>query len=147
LTDDLRDGPPIVRVETDDGVVGVGSGDTMDGFEAFEHLFIGTDPLAIARQVRILETIDFHAGRYWPLEVALWDILGKSVGKPVHQLLGGKLRDKVKVFGSVGGATLDARAKQAAEFVEQGYVSLRTIPFFDGWEHRPPSQAITDAVG
>ena len=67
----------IVRVETDAGVVGIGSGDTMDGFEAFEHLFVGQDPLAIARHVRVLETIDFHAGRYWPLEAALWDICGK----------------------------------------------------------------------
>ena len=58
----------IIRVETDEGVVGIGSGDTMDGFAAFEHLFIGQDPLAIDRHVRALETIDFHAGRYWPLE-------------------------------------------------------------------------------
>ena len=36
----------IVRVETDEGVVGIGSGDTMDGFEPFEHLFLGRDPLA-----------------------------------------------------------------------------------------------------
>ena len=46
----------IVRVETDEGVVGIGSGDTMDGFEAYEHLFVGQDPLAIARHVRVLET-------------------------------------------------------------------------------------------
>ena len=64
----------IVRVETDEGVVGIGSGDTMDGFAAFEHLFVGQDPLAIARHVRVLETIDFHAGRYWPLEAALWAV-------------------------------------------------------------------------
>ena len=79
----------IVRVETDEGVVGVGSGDTMDGFEAFEHLFVGQDPLAIARHVRALETIDFHAGRYWPLEVALWDIAGQVAGLPVATLFGG----------------------------------------------------------
>ena len=48
----------IVRVETDEGVVGIGSGDTMDGFEAFAHLFVGQDPLRIARHVRALETID-----------------------------------------------------------------------------------------
>ena len=72
----------IVRVETDEGVVGIGSGDTMDGFEAFEHLFIGGDPLAIAHHVRVLETIDFHAGRYWPVEVALWDIIGQVAGLP-----------------------------------------------------------------
>ena len=46
----------------------MGSGDTMDGFAPYVHLFIGQDPLAIARHVRALETIDFHAGRYWPLE-------------------------------------------------------------------------------
>ena len=38
-------GATIVRVETDEGVVGIGSGDTMDGFEAFAHLFLGEDPL------------------------------------------------------------------------------------------------------
>ena len=79
----------VVRVETDEGVIGVGSGDTMDGFEAFEHLFVGQDPLAIARHVRVLETIDFHAGRYWPLEAALWDIVGKVAGLPVATLFGG----------------------------------------------------------
>ena len=79
----------IVRVETDEGVVGIGSGDTMDGFEAFEHLFVGQDPLAIARHVRVLETIDFHAGRYWPLEAALWDIVGQVAGLPVATLFGG----------------------------------------------------------
>ena len=79
----------IVRIETDEGVVGIGSGDTMDGFEAFEHLFIGGDPLAIAHHVRVLETIDFHAGRYWPLEVALWDIIGQVAGLPVATLFGG----------------------------------------------------------
>jgi len=51
----------IVRVETDEGVVGIGSGDTMDGFDAYADLFVGMDPLAIARHVRVLETIDFHA--------------------------------------------------------------------------------------
>ena len=69
----------IVRVETDAGLVGIGSGDTMVGFEEFEHLFIGRDPLAIARHARTLETISFHAGRYWPLEAALWDLAGASL--------------------------------------------------------------------
>src|SRR6478736_4755322 len=79
----------IVRVETDEGVVGVGSGDTMDGFAPYEHLFVGQDPLAIARHVRTIETIDFHAGRSWPLEVALWDIIGQVAGLPVATLFGG----------------------------------------------------------
>ncbi len=82
-------GATIVRVETDEGIVGIGSGDTMDGFEAFDHLFVGTDPLVVTRHVRVLETIDFHAGRYWPLEVALWDIVGQVEGVPVATLFGG----------------------------------------------------------
>ena len=91
----------IVRVETDEGVTGIGSGDTMDGFEAFEHLFVGQDPLAIARHVRALETIDFHAGRYWPLEVALWDIIGQVAGLPVATLFGGAV-EGIPAYASCG---------------------------------------------
>jgi D-galactarolactone cycloisomerase len=53
----------LVRVETDEGVTGYGSGDTMAGFAAFEDLFLGRDPARIARHVRTLETIGFHASR------------------------------------------------------------------------------------
>jgi D-galactarolactone cycloisomerase len=53
----------LVTVHTDEGVTGYGSGDTMDGFEPFEPLFTGRDPLAIAGHVRTLESIGFHAGR------------------------------------------------------------------------------------
>jgi L-alanine-DL-glutamate epimerase-like enolase superfamily enzyme len=115
----------IVRVETDEGVVGIGSGDTMDGFEAFSHLFIGTDPLAIARQVRVLETIDFHAGRYWPLEAALWDIVGKVAGLPVATLFGGAL-DALPVYASCG-MLLDpaARAESAIRLREEGFRAIK----------------------
>jgi D-galactarolactone cycloisomerase len=79
----------LVRVETDEGVTGYGSGDTMDGFEPFAELFVGRDPMQIAAHVAVLETISFHAGRYWPLEAALWDIAGKVSGLPVSVLFGG----------------------------------------------------------
>lgn len=78
----------IVRVHTDEGVTGIGSGDTMDGFEAFAHLFVGEDPLRISRHVRVIETCNLHGGWYWPLEVALWDIVGKVTGQPVAVLFG-----------------------------------------------------------
>ncbi|MFM1993544.1 MAG: hypothetical protein RL537_233, partial [Actinomycetota bacterium] len=42
----------LVEVHTDDGIVGYGSGDSMDGFEGYQHLFIGTDPLQILNQVK-----------------------------------------------------------------------------------------------
>lgn len=46
----------LVYVHTDDGVIGVGSGDTMEGFAGHEHLFLGKDPRAIAEHVRTIET-------------------------------------------------------------------------------------------
>ncbi|HET6499855.1 MAG TPA: mandelate racemase/muconate lactonizing enzyme family protein [Amycolatopsis sp.] len=78
----------IVRVHTDDGVTGIGSGDTMDGFDAVRHLFVGQDPLDIVRHVKAIETANFHRGRYWPLEAALWDVIGKVAGLPVATLFG-----------------------------------------------------------
>jgi D-galactarolactone cycloisomerase len=115
----------IVRVETDAGVVGIGSGDTMDGFEAFEHLFVGQDPLAIARHVRILETIDFHAGRYWPLEAALWDICGKVAGLPVATLMGGSA-DALPAYASSGMLLpAAARAESALRLRDEGFRALK----------------------
>ncbi|MEO8570553.1 MAG: mandelate racemase/muconate lactonizing enzyme family protein [Chloroflexota bacterium] len=115
----------LVRVETDAGVVGIGSGDTMDGFEAFEHLFLGRDPLAIARHVRALETIDFHGGRYWPFEVALWDILGQVAGLPVATLFGGAV-DGIPAYASCGALLAPAaRAESALRLREEGFAALK----------------------
>jgi L-alanine-DL-glutamate epimerase-like enolase superfamily enzyme len=115
----------IVRVETDAGVVGTGSGDTMDGFEAYAHLFTGQDPLAISRHVRALETIDFHAGRFWPLEVALWDIVGQVAGMPVATLFGGAL-DGLPVYASCGMLLAPAaRAEAALRLREEGFRALK----------------------
>jgi D-galactarolactone cycloisomerase len=115
----------VVRVETDEGLVGIGSGDTMDGFAAFEHLFIGTDPLAIARQVRVLETIDFHAARYWPLEAALWDIIGKVAGLPVATLFGGA-GDALPAYASCGVVLPpDERAEAALRLRGEGFRALK----------------------
>jgi L-alanine-DL-glutamate epimerase-like enolase superfamily enzyme len=118
-------GATLVRVETDEGVTGIGSGDTMDGFEAFEHLFVGQDPSAIARHVRVLDTIDFHAGRYWPLEAALWDILGKVAGLPVATLFGGAA-DGLPAYASCG-MLLPApeRAEAALRLREEGFRALK----------------------
>src|SRR5690606_7895817 len=62
------------------------------------------------------------------------------------QLLGGKLRDKVKVFANVGGDTPEERAASARAEVDAGYLSLRTLPFLPDWEKKTPTQVIGDAV-
>jgi L-alanine-DL-glutamate epimerase-like enolase superfamily enzyme len=115
----------IVRVETDAGLVGIGSGDTMAGFEEFEHLFIGTNPLAIVRQARALETISFHAGRYWPLEAALWDLLGQACEQPIATLLGGAAV-RVPAYASWGELRVpEQRVEDAHALVEQGFRAVK----------------------
>jgi len=88
-------------VHTDEGITGLGSGDTMDGFGGYADLFIGRDPLEIARHVRTLETLSFHACRYWPVEAALWDIIGQVCGQPVAVLFGGAL-GRLPCYASFG---------------------------------------------
>ena len=90
----------LVRVRAGD-LEGVGSGDAMLGFPGHEHLFIGQDPFAIERHVRILDNLQFHYGRMWPLEVALWDLMGKISGQPLWKLLGGRT-NRVPLYASCG---------------------------------------------
>ncbi|MGW2556451.1 hypothetical protein [Streptomyces sp. NPDC001635] len=73
----------------------------MADFKAFEHLFLGRDPLQIPRHIRTIETINFHAGRYWPLEATLWDIIGKVCDQPVATLFGGAV-SRIPAYASSG---------------------------------------------
>ena len=77
----------IVRVTDDDGRVGIGSGDAMYGFDDYRQHFLGEDPLDLARHHAVLSNIEFHAGRPWPLDLALWDLAGQIREQPVWQLL------------------------------------------------------------
>jgi L-alanine-DL-glutamate epimerase-like enolase superfamily enzyme len=115
----------LVTVETDEGITGYGSGDTMDGFEPFEPLFTGRDPLAIADHVRTIESIGFHAGRYWPLEAALWDIIGQVTGQPVSVLFGGATR-RLPAYASFGEArSPQARAEAALAARSAGFQAVK----------------------
>lgn len=115
----------IVRVETDEGITGVGSGDTMRGLADYEHLFLGRDPLALAAHARTLETIAFHAGRCWPLEAALWDLAGQALGVPVAQLLGGAC-DRLPAYASLGELRAPhERAEDAQALREAGFRAVK----------------------
>ncbi|MDM4718708.1 mandelate racemase/muconate lactonizing enzyme family protein [Micromonospora sp. WMMA1363] len=115
----------VVRVETDEGIVGVGSGDTMDGFAAHRDLFIGHDPRNIARHVRAIETINFHGGRCWPLEVALWDIIGQATGQPVATLFG-NAQQRIRAYASSGELKPPAaRVESALALREQGFRAMK----------------------
>ena len=138
----------LVRVETDEGVTGLGSGDTMDSFEQFAALFLGTDPLAIASQVRRIESIGFHSGRYWPLEAALWDIAGKVAGQPVSVLFGGASQ-RLPAYASFGEARAPAaRAEAAVAATAAGFRALKVrIDKTDVRSSIESVRAVREAVG
>ncbi|WP_231566552.1 mandelate racemase/muconate lactonizing enzyme family protein [Pontibacillus marinus] len=115
----------LVFVHTDEGITGVGSGDLMFGFQGHEHLFIGQDPFDIERHNKVLDNIDFHYGRCWPLDLALWDLMGKATGKPVAELVGGKQK-KLYAYASNGEiVSPEVRAERAQRFIEEGYKAMK----------------------
>jgi D-galactarolactone cycloisomerase len=118
-------GASLVFVETDEGITGVGSGDTMDGFEPFIPLFLHQSPLSIANHVRTLETISFHSGRFWPLEAALWDVIGQVCGQPVATLFGGS-QNRLPAYASWGEIKVpEERAEQALALRTEGFRALK----------------------
>lgn len=158
ITPYLVDRCLLVRVYTDAGVVGTGEAGLWAHhklvYEAINDLanyYVGKDPTRIEHHYQVVSRDTHFMGSVLSaamsaIDIALWDILGKVLNRPVHQLLGGKCRDKVRVFANVGGDTLDQRAASARASVERGYTSLRTMPFFPGWEAQPPTRYIGAVV-
>lgn len=115
----------LVSVHTDTGLIGYGSGDLMVGFKGHEQLFLGQDALALERHYRVLSNIDFHYGRCWPLDLALWDLAGKITGQPCWRLLGG-LSNRVRAYASSGTLRAPATLADAAEqYLAQGFTALK----------------------
>jgi L-alanine-DL-glutamate epimerase-like enolase superfamily enzyme len=138
----------IVEVDTDEGLTGIGSGDTMAGFDGYEELFVGRDPLDLERHVRTLEQIAFHAGRYWPLEAALWDLVGKARGETVASLFGGAA-SRLPAYASSGSLKPPAeRVESVLARREEGFraVKIRVDPARLG-EGLETVRAVRDAVG
>lgn len=132
-----------VVIETDEGLIGVGEATggsetqpRVAAIEEIKHLVIGMDPrnvheifhkLYLTAFIRVTPTM---AG----IEMACWDILGKSLGVPVHRLLGGKVRDNVRVYANgwySGDRTPEGFAEKASEVVAKGYTALKFDPFGD----------------
>ncbi|MBC7234273.1 MAG: mandelate racemase/muconate lactonizing enzyme family protein [Chloroflexi bacterium] len=148
----------LVRVYTDQGIVGNGEAGLWAHhrlvYEALRDLseyYVGKDPGRMEHHFQVVSRNTHFAGAVLSaamsaLDIAMWDILAKSVDKPIYALLGGKCRDKVKVFANVGGNTLDERAASAVRNVERGFTSLRTTPFFSDAPRKDSSKVIKEAV-
>ena len=134
-----------VKVHTDAGIHGIGEG-TLNGFirtteagvRELEHLVIGENPMRVrALAKRLLSSVSLDAGHVHrtiiaAIEVACWDILGKSLGVPIHQLLGGRVRDSV--LGYANGwyrteRTPDAFLAAARDVIAKGFKALKLDPF------------------
>ncbi len=134
-----------VKVYTDEGITGVGEG-TLEYKEkalvgAIEHIrdyLIGKNPLTIEKHFH-----DIYRDAYWrggavlmsalsAVEMALWDILGKSLNVPVYQLLGGKVNDDCRIYvnGWFAGAKTPAEfAEKAKIAVQRGVTAMKWDPF------------------
>jgi len=124
-----------VELHTDNGLVGYGecdpwplfTGDSADSASVvlLKHLapaFIGKDPTNIHETHRLMDAM--IRGNNIPksaIDMAAYDLFGKSLGVPVHKLLGGKRRDEIPSFWSVGGATPDETVAEIQDAKDRGF--------------------------
>ena len=137
-----------VKVETDEGITGVGELHPASGtggtpfvpraaVEYCAEYLVGKDPGHIERHWQhMFRRQLFRGGSYMmaaigAIDIALWDIKGKALNKPVYELLGGPTREKVRLYTHLGGNTPEALAEEATARVEEGFTALRVYPFGD----------------
>ncbi len=149
---------PFVQVHTDEGIYGVGEAyscgpdkATVEAIRDFEGWLIGYDPRDIEGLWQLM-----YAGSRFPggmvlnaaisgIEHALWDIAGKAAGLPVYRLVGGKCRNKVRVYQSPGGSTPEELADNAIALIEQyGYTALKMGPLPPNWQVMPWNKALRE---
>ncbi len=135
-------------VETDQGVTGIGDA-TLNGRELAvasyltDHVIpnlIGRDPQRIEDMWQFL-----YRGSYWrrgpvqlsavsAVDTALWDIKAKMAGMPLYQLLGGRSRERVLVYGHANGGTLEETVEAVGQYLDMGYKAVRAQSGIPGIE-------------
>jgi galactonate dehydratase len=149
-----------VKVETDEGIHGIGEAYSCGPDDAveccvadFERWLVGKDP----RDIEALWHLMYGGSRFpggsilyaalSGIEQALWDISAKAVGLPLYRLLGGKFRERVRVYQSPRGATPEALAEDAQRIVERyGYTALKISPQGPGFQNKPDSAVVREAA-
>ena len=130
----------LLRLESEDGDVGWGEaiGDLHEEVEAALEAMAGR---VTGREIDGIERIrqEMHKGRFWrdgpvlnsalsALEMALWDLRGKQLGAPIHQLLGGPVRDKVTVYRNLWGSTPEEFAESGKAALSEGLTMVKVSP-------------------
>jgi len=127
-----------VRVEADDGAFGWGEAslegwaEAVEGvFEAFRDRFIGSDPFAIEDIWQVGYRGGFYRGgavlmsALSGLEQALWDLKGRALGLPAWEMLGGKVRNRVRAYAWIGGDRPSEIAEAAQVRKAQGFTAVK----------------------
>lgn len=152
----------LVRVTTDDGIVGVGeatvtprwSGETVWGAEAiirdiFAPVLIGCDPgdgEEIDRRMDAVAVDNWFAKA--AIEMACWDIAGKVASQPIYELLGGRRRSlTVRNRFSLGAYAPDVAASRAAERVAAGFTTIKVKVGTDPDQDVARVKAVREAIG
>lgn len=128
-----------LKLHTDEGLVGLGEpileGRALTCAQAVAELepyLLGKDPRRVVHHWQAMYRHAFYRGgpiltsALSGVEQALWDLAGKAAGMPVYAMLGGPLRDRIRVYRGTGGATPEAAAKAVRERVEEGFTAIKT---------------------
>ena len=156
-----------VIIDTDDGIQGIGeaTGGLMTkpvvaAVEELTHLCLGKDPRQVhslwdeLHKATYLSESSVHLHAQAGIETACWDILGKSLGVPVHTLLGGQVRDRIRVYANgwyKGERSPQSYAEQVKQVAAMGFTALKFDPFGSAYhsmsiEEERESRAIVEAV-
>jgi galactonate dehydratase len=158
-----------LEVQTDDGITGWGEpvleGRAHTVAAAVEELgdyLVGKDPFLIEEHWTVMYRAGFYRGggihmsALAGIDQALWDIKGKALGVPVHQLLGGQLRDRIRVYSWIGGDRPFETAAAAKDCGARGFTAVKMnateeLQFIDTHEKLDAAfsrvQAIREAMG
>ncbi|HVY20609.1 MAG TPA: mandelate racemase/muconate lactonizing enzyme family protein [Bauldia sp.] len=129
----------IIEIETDKGITGIGESIptpnvevTVAAIQSMGAVLLGRDPRELSRLWLDVQAAGWMEWQFMgnacfaAIEMALWDILGKAAGLPVHALLGGAIRDKMEVMGFVQNSTPEKIKADAARMVRDGFKTVYT---------------------
>ncbi|MFE5294588.1 galactonate dehydratase [Isoptericola sp. NPDC056618] len=141
-----------LKIETDEGIVGWGepvlegrAASVAAAVEELSDYLVGKDPRHIEDHWTVLYRSGFYRGggvhmsALAGIDQALWDIKGKALGVPVHELLGGRVRDRIKVYSWIGGDRPAETAAAAREAVGRGFSAVKMngpeeMQYLDTWD-------------
>ncbi len=137
----------LVCVVADDGTRGYASGDALPDADVLGRLLAGVDPFRTEAVREVCETVDFHGGRPWTLEVAVWDLVGRALGQPLWRILGGRSESLVAYASSAEPAPAGERARRCVALRDSGVRAVK-LRLGDDWRAGVEVvEAVRDAVG